>query len=136
MNFGSFEYCTGFKSDQAKVNFDGKYCMVSVQTRESQIIKRLENYQSYYRRLSDSGRRLLEFNIGNAHGVCLPSSCEVEQVAKATNRVFKTFGLSVFTTEDSKCYTRSRPEPLTKLQIFSLCVVRCPHFEKLSRPTN
>ena len=65
MNFGSFDHCTGFVRSPAKdIDFDGKYCMISMQTRETQIIKGLENYQRYYRKLSDSGRRLLEFNIG------------------------------------------------------------------------
>lgn len=38
--------------------------MISMQTRETQIIKSLEDYQKYYQRLTDSGKRLLEFNIG------------------------------------------------------------------------
>ena len=65
INFGSFEFCTGFlRSLRNNVDFDGKYCMVSVQTKESEIIKNQMGYQKYRNSISERSKRLLEFNVG------------------------------------------------------------------------
>lgn len=121
-NFGSFSFCTNFTSDQAvNVDFDGKFCMLSVHTKESEVIRSLENYQEYYNALSDRSKRLLEFNLGNAHGVCLPSTCEIDELTAATNRIFKPFGFTV--QPSTRCTTISEPEPLTKVQMFAFAVI-------------
>ena len=119
LNFGSFEFCTNFVRNEAEnVDFDGKYCMVSVQTRESELIRQQKSFRDYYGSVSDSSKRLLDFNLGNAHGVCLPSSCEINELASVANRILKPIGFSVL--PPSRCTTASEPEPLTSLQIFSL----------------
>lgn len=121
-NFGSFSFCTNFTRDQAEnVDFDGKFCMFSLHTKESEVIKSLENYQQYYNAISDRSKHLLEFNLGNAHGVCLPSTCEIGELASVANRIFKPFGFSVLPS--TKCTTVSEPEPLTKVQTFSFAVI-------------
>ena len=122
-NFGSFSFCTNFTRDQAEnVDFDGKYCVLSVQTKESEVIKSLENsFGQYYNAISERSRHLLEFNLGNAHGVCLPSSCAISELASATNRLFKPLGFSVLPS--TKCTTVTEPEPLTKLQMLSFLIL-------------
>lgn len=119
LNFGSFEFCTNFeRSKEENVDFDGKYCLVSVRTEESEIIRRKKGWQDYHRSVSASAKRLLEFNLGNAHGVCVPSTCSIEELASVVNRMLKPIGFNVL--PPSRCTTASEPEPLTGLQIFSL----------------
>ena len=66
VNFGSFEYCTKFRRERLpeQVDFDGKYCMVSVLTRESEQVISSPAFQQAYNEISDRSRRLLEFNVG------------------------------------------------------------------------
>ena len=119
LNFGSFEFCTQYERNEAdSVDFDGKYCMVSVQTKESEINRKKQSYQALYRSVSDSAKRLLDFNLGNAHGVCVPSTCDIGELAAVTNKQLKPIGFSI--RPASRCTTVSEPEPLTPLQIFSL----------------
>lgn len=119
INFGSFEFCRSFvRSERDNVDFNGKFCMVSVQTKESEIIRNQKSFQNYHKSLSDRSRRLLEFNLGNAHGVCLPSTCEIEELTSAANRIFKPIGFSVL--PPSRCSTAAEREPITRSQIFSL----------------
>lgn len=119
LNFGSFEFCTNFaRSKTDRVDFDGKYCLVSVRTKESEIIRNQKSWQDYHRSVTASAKRLLEFNLGNAHGVCVPSSCAIEELTSVVNKMLKPIGFNVF--PPSRCTTSSEPEPLTSLQIFSL----------------
>ena len=119
LNFGSFEFCTNFeRSKTENVDFDGKYCLVSVRTGESEVIRRQKGWQEYHHSVSASAKRLLEFNLGNAHGVCVPSSCSIEELVSEVNKMLKPIGFNVL--PPSRCTTASEPEPLTSLQIFSL----------------
>ena len=123
LNFGSFPYCTQLleRDLNENIDFDGKYCLVSLQTQEAEIIKRLPNYQKYHRSLSDRSRHFLEFNIGNAHGVCLPSTCQIEEIALVFNKLFKSLGFKVISP--NKCTTASEPEPLQPLQLASFTIL-------------
>ena len=119
VNFGSFDYCVEFSRNEEKnIDFDGKYCLVSVQTKESEDIKQLENYKSYQTKLSERSRRIVQFNIGNAHGVCMPSTCKIEEITSVTNKLIKSYGFSILPPR--RCTTVSEPESLTNLQIFSM----------------
>ena len=119
VNFGSFEYCTKFYTDaKKKIDFDGRYCMVSLQTHETETIKNLESYRNFYSGLSDRSKRLLDFSIGNSHGICVPSTCQIDELVSVTNDVLKSYGFSVMAP--NRCVTRSEPEPWTNLQIISL----------------
>lgn len=66
VNFGSFEYCTKFRREKApvSVDFDGKYCMVSVLTRESELVMGTAAFRQAYSEISDRSKRLFEFNVG------------------------------------------------------------------------
>ena len=119
LNFGSFEFCTNFaRSKEENVDFDGKYCLVSVRTGESENIRRQKGWQEYHRSVSESAKRLLEFNLGNAHGVCVPSTCSIEELTSVVNKMLEPIGFNVLPPK--RCTTASEPEPLTSLQIFSL----------------
>lgn len=121
INFGSFDFCLSFvRSERENIDFDGKFCVVSMQTKESEIIRNQTSFQNYRKLLSDRSKRLLDFSIGNAHGVCLPSTCEIEELTKAANKIFEPIGFRVL--PPSRCTTATEREPITKLQIFSLWV--------------
>lgn len=121
VNFGSFQFCKSFvKEDAENVDFDGKYCFVSVQTQESEIIKSSPRYQAYHNSISDSSKRVLNFNIGNNHGVCVPSTCDINELASIVNKMFRSSGFSVLPPK--KCTTISEPEKWDYLQLFSLYV--------------
>lgn len=66
VNFGSYEYCTKFRQDKAPVDFDfdGKYCMVSVLTRESEQVLSSPTFQKSYSELSDRSKYQFKFNVG------------------------------------------------------------------------
>lgn len=122
MNFGSYDFCVGFLKDRNKgIDFDGKYCLVSVHTPETDIIKNLDNYKKYQLLLSERSRKLIEWNLGNAHGICMPSTCTLKEIIPVVNRIFKPYGLSVL--PPSTCSTNSEKEPLTYLQIFSFTIL-------------
>lgn len=119
MNFGSYDYCIEFirDSDQ-KIDFDGKYCLMSVHSKDTEIIKNLENYKAYQKQISEVSKRAIEFNIGNAHGVCMPSTCSINEFTSVTNKLIKPMGLSVM--KPRRCTTISEPEPITIGQIVCL----------------
>ena len=119
VNFGSFEYCTNFYADPEKnIDFDGRYCMVSLQTHDSETIRSLGSYRKLYNLLSERSRRLINFSMGNSHGICVPSTCKIDELVSVTNVVLKSYGFSVMSP--NRCATRSEPEPWTNLQIVSL----------------
>ena len=65
LNTGSFDFCTAFgRDEQMGIDFDGKYCLVSVHSREIGEIKALSNYRQYQAALSDQSKRMIEFNVG------------------------------------------------------------------------
>ena len=121
VNFGSFEFCTNYLRNEAdRVDFDGKYCMVSVRTKEAEIVRKQKSFRAYYDKISDRAKRLIEFNLGSAHGVCMPSSCNIDELASVANKILKPMGFNVLPA--TRCITVTEPEPLTSLQIFSLYV--------------
>lgn len=119
MNFGSFEYCTEFtRNKEHNIDFDGKYCLISLHTKDTEDIKNLVSYKNYQAKLSDRSKRMIQFNIGNAHGICMPNTCNIEEVTSVFNKLFKPIGFSILPPQ--KCTTVSEPEPYTNIQIFSL----------------
>ena len=107
-----------FTADPSKsVDFDGKYCLVSVQTPESNAVRATEGYKKYQSLLSDRSKRVVDFNLGNAHGVCVPSSCDIEEWAPVVNRLLHSYNVSIL--ESRRCTTASEPEPWTGLQMVS-----------------
>lgn len=119
LNVGSFEYCAGFVRDESQqIDFDGKYCLVSLQGKDAEEMKRSEGYQAFRLEISERSQRMLEFNMGDALGVCMPSSCELSEVVDVFNALVKPYGFSVL--EPHRCTTISEPEPITSLQIVSL----------------
>lgn len=119
MNYGAYDSCVNFVKDASKnVDFDGKYCLISVQTPETSLIKRTEKYQRYQSLVSARSKRLIDFNIGNAHGVCIPSTCTMDELTPVANKVLESYGVSILAPR--RCTTVSEPEPLTYLQIVSL----------------
>ena len=119
VNFGSFQFCTDFgRNEQAGIDFDGKYCLVSVQGKDGEEVKKSEGYTVFKPQISERSQRLFEFGMGSAHGVCLPSTCDVHEVARVFNRQMKPYGFSVQPAD--RCTTVSEPEPVTTVQIVSL----------------
>lgn len=107
-----------FTADLAKsVDFDGKYCLVSVQTPESKAIRETEGYKKYQSLLSDRSKRVVDWNLGNAHGVCVPSSCRIEEWTPVVNRLLRPYNVSILPSR--RCTTASEPEPWTGLQVAS-----------------
>lgn len=141
MNFGSFDHCIEFTRDTAKnIDFDGKYCLVSVQSKDTEIIKNLENYKRYQDKVSERSRHVIQFNIGSAHGkinminnvlkfmikkffnsflgVCMPSTCCLQEITKVTNKLLKNYGFSIL--PPFKCSSLSEPEEPSLIQYCAL----------------
>ena len=100
------------------MNFNGKYCLISVQTPESNAIKQTESYKKYQSLISERSRYLVDFNLGNLHGICMPSTCKMREVVPVINKLFESYNLSILPSK--KCTTASEPESLTNLQLISL----------------
>ena len=92
--------------------------MVSLQTHDSKTIRNLETYRTSYRLMTERSKRLIDFSMGNGHGLCVPSTCQIDELVSVTNDVLKSYGFSVMAP--NRCVTRSEPEPWTNLQIASL----------------
>ena len=118
-NFGSFDHCTSFERDPAKkVDFDGKYCLVGILSPEAEEIENLNNFKAYQSSLSDKSKRIIYRNLANAHGLCMPHTCRIEEITLMFNKLFNSRGFRLIPPES--CTTVSEPEPLTGLQIASL----------------
>lgn len=86
------------------------------------MIKSLKrSYGRYYNAIGERAKHLLKFNLGNFHGVCVPSSCEIGELVSITNQMVEPFGFSVLPS--TKCTTVTETEPLTKLQILSFTII-------------
>ena len=119
LNAGSFDFCTEFvRDEQQNIDFDGKYCMVSLQGPDADEMRYSSGFREFRHQLSERSQRIYRFNMGSALGVCMPSTCDVNEVAEVFNGLVKPYGFSVLTP--SRCTTVSEPEPITGLQIISM----------------
>ena len=119
LNLGSFQFCTGFVRDEdSGIDFDGKYCLVSLQGKDAEEVRNSEGYQAFKLQLSERSQRMFEFGMGSAHGVCMPSTCDVHEIAQVFNRQMKSYDFRVQPAD--RCTTVSEPEPVTILQIVAM----------------
>ena len=117
IDFGNFDFCTSFvPNEEDHIDFDGHYCLVSLETPDVQETRSLSNYLSYQSSLSEESQRMVRFGLGDAFGVCKPSTCEVTEIATVFNRLVEPNGFFVLIPE--RCTTPTKP--ITTLQIASL----------------
>ena len=85
-HLGNYDLCLSIESINLDDElFSGQFCLVSVQTIYFNEIKK----QNFYKRSNISSiksRSDVEFNYGNVLGVCLPDSCDIQQLVNIVNK--------------------------------------------------
>lgn len=87
-DLGDFDQCLSIQTElpgQAR-QFRGQYCLVSLQTEEIEWIKRQPIYHKNSVGLSESSRFITDFSLGTVQGVCLPSTCDINDVLDSVNK--------------------------------------------------
>lgn len=118
VNYGFFDYCVGFtKNEKEKIDFDGKYCLLSVHAADAKAVKNSKVFKDNLALLSDNSKIISNFVIGDYYGICIPSTCQIEELLPIFNELFKP-ELEIFALSEGKTITE--PETLTNIQIFAL----------------
>lgn len=81
-DLGNFDQCIGIET----TDYRGKYCLISVQTMLSQTVKSSRIYKRNLDGLSEEGRFHVEFNLGTLYGICIPNSCQLDDLLSSLNR--------------------------------------------------
>lgn len=82
-DLGNFDQCLQIETNG---DYRGKYCLISVQTALADTVKSGEVYQQNLEGLSDVGRFHVEFNLGTIYGLCIPNSCNLDDLLNSINR--------------------------------------------------
>jgi len=93
-DLGDYDQCLSIRtgSDMAS-QFSGQYCLVSVQTAESEQIKQTDLYKKNANGLSESSKFITDFSLGTVQGTCVPSTCNINDIVYSINRVSKSIKL-------------------------------------------
>ena len=88
LDLGNFDLCMSIEasaSDETGDSFDGRYCLVSIQTPLFELIKQQDFYSAVDTVLPNT-RTMIEFQHGNVLGLCIPSNCDVNRLIESFNR--------------------------------------------------
>lgn len=86
-DLGDFDQCLSIQTNtDSKIQFTGQYCLLSIQTSEADLIKEREDYKKNVKGLSESSKFITDFSLGTVQGICLPSTCNIENVADSINK--------------------------------------------------
>lgn len=84
-DLGDFDRCLSIQSPTIP-NYVGKYCLISVQTALSNSVRQQEVYRKNLVGLSEQALFSMEFNLGTIYGLCVPNSCNIQDLLNSINK--------------------------------------------------
>lgn len=116
-DLGDYDQCLTIQNDpNAQIKFTGQYCLVSIQSEESESIKNQPLYKKNIQKLSESSKFITDFSLGMIQGVCLPSTCNINNLLVSINRAVNSLKI----VPQKHCSVADKIEEYSTIEIFAL----------------